>query len=42
VCFLLYWKPWQGTQETIGVFAASTIVATAVLGLSAMSGFTAK
>ena len=42
VCFFLYWRPWQGADETIGVFAGSTIVGTAVLALSAMSGFTAK
>ena len=33
LCFLLYWRPWQGTQETIGVFTGSTIVAMAVLAL---------
>ncbi len=42
LCFTFYWRPWQGTQETIGVFAGSTIVATAVLALAAMSGFVAK
>jgi TIR domain len=42
VCFVLYWRPWQGIEETIGVFAGSTIIAAAVLALAAMSGFTAK
>jgi hypothetical protein len=41
-CFVLYWRPWHGTQETIGVFAASSIVTTGVLALAAMSGFTAR
>ena len=42
LCFFLYWRPWQGTEETIGVFAGSTVVAVAVLALAGMSGFTAK
>ena len=44
-CFLalvMYWKPLDGIDETIGLFLISTLLATALLGFMNLSGFKPK
>ena len=42
VGLVMYWRPLEGSSETIGLFLISIVVITAVLGLMNLSGFKAR